>query len=493
MTTIAAWLLLLTVGLPTVGVLVAVILTSLAKPREGSAIFSVRLGIFASISAAFVLLLLLIGVIEAPVPEAVWPIGTALELSGPKPIRIAWGLRADLISVSWIMIVSILAFGTLSSVRTGLQGCCGGSLAITAGTLHVSVVALAMSTSFPQLLFFWGAVLLATWTMVGWSTPTDDSTHSFRHAAITSLVSDGPLVLAVLLMSVTCRTMLLDEVLSVEGMTALRRDNPFLPGSIGTLLVLSLWGRSGLFPCFLWNQSSTAWDPPIWRMVYFVAYVPSSLWLLLRFYPVIASSEASLALLGGLGMLGAVVGAFVACGQIEPRGIASFLVTSQVGVVFAAVSWWLSNAGFQQGHSDGIVEAVPPLMDGMRVVIGQSAVFFAALFIWRSTSFTDVHSKNSGCSTRSSWSAPLVILSREKLYVEKIVFQLITVPTRFFLDMARSVDRSLKESCFAAIAIRLPAWIGQQIESLQIDILEFELATALLSGLIVLLTWMLVT
>ena len=487
MTEFASWLVLLVVSLPIVGVLSAISLLAWRTDRGEVATACVRFGMLASFVASLLLVAVLAGAFGSQLDQAVWRMGTALKLSGPRPVRIEWAWRADALAAGWATALSGLAWLTISSSRRDERGMPRVALALTAGMLHVAVVALVLSAGLVQMLFCWGAISLTTWLMVGWASATDAASRAIRRTIATGLATEGLLILAVLLISVTSGSLIIDDVLSADGLARLGQRNPALPGFVGCLLVLSVLGRSGLFPCFGWHHGAAAWDGAVWSMIYLVGYVPSAVCLLFRFQPLLAASDVSLPMLGGLSTLAAVLGAFVACGQAEPRSAKGFLVTAQIGVVFAALSSGLFDVQTLRAGWLGATEAAPRAGDVGRVLLAQLAVIVGAFVVRRASRAT------SPSATGETWYQPLAQLSRQRLYIDEVTQIVVEGPLRIWMQLAQFVERLLTDGLFPSLTIRLPGWFGCQFESLQVGRLEFDLATALLSVATLLLTLILVT
>ena len=211
------------------------------------------------------------------------------------------------------------------------------------------------------------------------------------------------------------------------------------------------------------------------------------MWLLLRFQPLIASADAPRALLSGLSTLAAVLGAFVACGQVHPRSASAFLVTFQIGVIYTALAAGLFDPESWRAGSLGAIEAAPLASDGGRVVLGQVAVLIGTAFVWNRSRSTITY------SAREAWYQPLVQLSQRQLYVDEVAEFLFVTPLQTWVQLARHGERWLTDSLFPAFTVRLPGWFALQFESLQVGRVEFDLAASLLGVLTVLLTLLLVT
>ncbi len=492
MTESAAWLVLLVVSLPIVGVLSAMTLVARRVDCGAAATACVRFGMLAGFVASLLLVAVLAGAFGSQPDQAVWRIGTSLQLAGPRPLRIDWAWRADALAAGWTAALSGLAWLTISSARRDEHGTPRVALTVTAGMLHVSAVALVLSAGLVPMLFCWGAISLTTWLMVGWASNdgaasnTGAASHAIRRTILTGLATEGLLILAVLLMSVTSGSLVIDEVLSADGLARLGQRNPALPDFVGCLIVLSVFGRSGLFPCFGWHHGASAWDRPVWTMIYLVGYVPSAVWLLFRFQPLLAASDVTLTMLGGLSTLAAVLGAFVACGQSEPRSAKAFLITAQIGVVFAALSAGLFDVEMLRAIWHGDAATVRG-GDLVRVLLGQLAVIVGAFVVRHRSRATP------SSTPRDVWYQPLAQLSQHRLYIDDVTQILVEGPLGIWQQLVQFTDRLLTDGLFPSLTIRLPGWLGHQFESLQTGRLEFDLATALLGVATLLLTLILVT
>ena len=106
MNDLAPWLVLCTVGLPLIGVLTALLLLVCGRSgrENGDATVSacVQFTMFAACCSALLLLALLSGAFGARPEMALWRVGTVVELQGPRPLRMEWAFRVDLLTAAWI-------------------------------------------------------------------------------------------------------------------------------------------------------------------------------------------------------------------------------------------------------------------------------------------------------------------------------------------------------------------------------------------------------
>ena len=347
MTGIAEWLMVLSVVGPLLGAVVGLVLIIGPQLRRMASI-AASLGIACSFLSATGLASIL-----GRADTASWRLGRWLELTGPRHLQIEWGLRIDQSTAIWVAALSGLAgmtvafsrrLGESTSFSARSQQEFPAEFSVTTALMLAATVGFVLSSSLVQMLACWTVLPLTTLVMVGWSSPRNAPVQGMRRAVQAGLPGDILLFWAVLWIGQVAGLNSIDDVSTAEGLTRLGAGNPALPGVIGCLMVLGILGRCGLFPCFGWHHEAAAWDSRVCIVVYGIGYVPSALWLLFKCHPLLTTAEAPLSLLGGLGTLAAVLGAFVACGQDVPFRRLAYLLSSQAGIMLAALGSGRSEA-----------------------------------------------------------------------------------------------------------------------------------------------------
>lgn len=257
--------------------------------------------------------------------------GVWFEISGGVSVEFGWSV--DRTKAIWIAVSTGIAWLTMqvSPRRDQLT-----AVSITTAMVAASTVGLVLSTGLIQLLLCWMAVSLSTLAHVGWCSPGSLSVRGVRRAIIASLPGDILLLWAILAVSLAGRCGSFAELSLPATFGRLAAGNPTLPGVIGCLVILSVLPRCGLFPCFGWHQDADQWDRRSFLVIYGIGFVPASIWVLLKFHPLL-TSDVPLGLLGGLGTLGAMLAAFTACGQANFRRRVAFLLAAQAGIAMATL------------------------------------------------------------------------------------------------------------------------------------------------------------
>lgn len=351
----AQWLAVLTLAAPFTAAVIGLLLMFRKKEWPRSGPIAASLGMLTGCVAAVGLAVLL--TID---PTETREISCALGNSGgwASGASLAFGLKVDLNASLWIATVSALAAGLAwpSNSRGGVHGnenrgsagrapfamprstpdrTCS-TFAVTLALLLVTTVGLVISSSLLQVAICWMLIPVLALGLVGSSSSLGSAAHGMLRAIQIGLVGDLALLGCVLLIVQVTGTDAVVDAFSPRGLQRLGSD-PALPGLLGCLLVVPLLGRSGLFPLFGWHGAASEWKGDLGSVIYGIAFVPSAIWLGIRFWPLMASSEFPLLLLGVTGTLGAVLGMLVACQQADPYRRLAYLISSQVGVVFAGL------------------------------------------------------------------------------------------------------------------------------------------------------------
>lgn len=333
MTDAAKWLMALSVDAPLAGAFVAVVLSAF-RASSGAVRAAAALGVLGSFIASLGLAAVLFQQSDR-LAKTAHSFGTWFELTGVERLPIEWVLQTDLMTAIWTALIAGLAGLTILSGNRQSQEK-GTAFAIMGALVLASSVSFVLAANLVQLLICWTAVSLTTMAMVGWTSSRAAPVRGMQRALQAGLPGDLLLLWAVLSIGYLGSTSLV-ELSSVAGVARIGSGNPAFLGLIGSMLVFSVLGRCGLFPCFGWHHESSEWDSRQCILVYCVGYVPSGIWLLLKCRLLLAAGSAPLETAGGLGILGAVLAAFVACGQSEPRRRLAYLVGSQVGLLLAAL------------------------------------------------------------------------------------------------------------------------------------------------------------
>lgn len=334
MTGLAEWLVVLAALSPIAGAALGLIVAGSQRLRAGVASGVVNAGVLCSfLSTVCLAALIWSGNLETiSVSAGVW-----FEFSGNRQWPIEWGWQVDSSASIWLVVMTGLGWLTISLSRNTPHASSATGLGVCTALVLAAAVGFVLSTGMVQMLACWSALSLTTLAMVGWTSSSVAGIQGMRRTVQAGLPSDLLLFWAVLLIGLAGGTDSIAATTAADGLSRMSVGNVAIPGLIGCLLVLSTLGRCGVFPVFGWHNEAAAWNLRQCIVIYGIGYVPSGVWLLLKCQPLLATADVALLLLGGLGTLGAILGAFVACGQDDPHRRLGYLAASQSGIMLAAL------------------------------------------------------------------------------------------------------------------------------------------------------------
>ncbi len=338
MNDVASWLAALMIDAPMLGAVIGLVLLfcrgQWSQRGETVATLGISTGAVAAICLATILFLDPSGVREVSCSFGAWGVWNGLNLE--------FGLRADLNSSIWVATISGLAVGItrhhsyVTRQRHTINDASTAFFAVNVAILVAVSAGLTLSSSLMQMVVCWMLLSPVTLILVGSTSSLGSASLGMQRTLQIGLIGDLLLLWGMLLIELTTGTDSLAKSFSTVGLQRLGAD-PALPGLIGALLVLSLVGRCGLFPAFGWHIAASEWKGDLAAVIYGIGLVPSATWVAIKCQPLISSSELPLLLMGVLGTLGAVLGLFVSCRQVDPCRRLAWLLSSQVGVIFAGL------------------------------------------------------------------------------------------------------------------------------------------------------------
>lgn len=279
-----------------------------------------------------------------------WELAVWLPMSDAGIEDVAWAFQITPLAAWWIIgcggLMCLIGWEARRSGESLPFGWLGGALwLVTCG----GVFAENLLTAF--LLFSLQGLLCGLW--LAWQSRTAEAVGGVQRWLLNLLLSDTVELTGVWLAGWACRTFQFALLGDVEFLQRAWHDRPALCGLAGSCLFLGLLGRCALFPCWQGSRFVTEFNGPANALVHGVFLWPASMWLFLRVQPLLGSAPETVAVVQGLALVAAVIGAFLAAGQTDRRRATALLVTSQLGLlmsalaapgVFSPIAWSLAMA-----------------------------------------------------------------------------------------------------------------------------------------------------
>lgn len=199
------------------------------------------------------------------------------------------------------------------------------------------MLGLLMAGNLVQLYAFWEVVGICSAFLIAFWNENPKARQAGIKAFVVTRFGDAALLLAVVLILASIGTT------SLGGVAAAAADPAAANWTlIGFLVLLGAMGKSAQVPLHVWLPDAMEGPTPVSALIHAATMVNAGVYLLIRMYPVLATSQAVLDAVLAVGLVSMVLGAACACAATDLKRVLAYSTISQLGLMFAAVglgSW----------------------------------------------------------------------------------------------------------------------------------------------------------
>ena len=191
------------------------------------------------------------------------------------------------------------------------------------------MVGVVLSGNLVQLVFFWEATSLLSFLLIGYWHRNAAARDGARMALV--ITSAGGLCLfgGVLLLGRIAGSYDLDTVLASGDL--IRADPAYVPAL--ALIAVGALTKSAQFPFHFWLPQAMAAPTPVSAYLHSATMVKLGVFLLARLWPAFAGTDAWMWIVGTMGLLTLVLGAYAAIFQHDLKGLLAYSTISHLGLV----------------------------------------------------------------------------------------------------------------------------------------------------------------
>ena len=189
-----------------------------------------------------------------------------------------------------------------------------------------SMVGLAMAQDLILIFLFWDLTAIASYYLIGYDRHREES----RASAMMSLLVTG--ITAVLLLVGALLLYASHGTFSVPELAG-RVEPGALLASAGLLVLLAAFAKSAQAPFHFWLPRAMAAPTPVSAYLHSAAMVAAGVLLVGRLYPILAQSEALLAVMSAVGLLSIGVGGILALTRDTLKQLLAYSTVAQYGYV----------------------------------------------------------------------------------------------------------------------------------------------------------------
>ncbi len=280
-----------------------------------------------------------------------WVPGLGLDLS----------LRVD--GFGWLFMLLICGIGTLVGVYARYYMPADDPLLRFFALLLAfmgSMLGIVMSGNVIQLVFFWELTSLFSFLLIGYWHHGASARDGARMALIVTSAGGLCLFAGVLLLGQVVGSYELDAILAAGGLV---RAHPWYT-PILLLILLGAFTKSAQFPFHFWLPQAMSAPTPVSAYLHSATMVKAGVFLLVRFWPVLGGTAEWSWIVGGVGLVTLLLGAYAAMFEQDMKGILAYSTISHLGLITMLVGL---------GSALGVVAAIFHIVN--------HATFKASLFL----------------------------------------------------------------------------------------------------------------
>ena len=186
-----------------------------------------------------------------------------------------------------------------------------------------------LSGNIIQLVFFWELTSLFSFLLIGYWHHREDARRGARMALTVTGTGGLCLLAGMLVIGHIVGSYDLDRVL---GSAELVRHHPLYLTAL-ILVLLGAFTKSAQFPFQFWLPNAMAAPTPVSSYLHSATMVKAGVFLLARFWPVMAGTDEWFWLVGGAGVTTLLIGGYAAMFQSDLKGLLAYSTISHLGLI----------------------------------------------------------------------------------------------------------------------------------------------------------------
>lgn len=252
----------------------------------------------------------------------------------------ALGLRASFMAdgLGWFFAFLILAIGLLvvlyARYYLGPEDPIGRFYAYLLLFMG-SMLGIVLADDLVLLLVFWEMTSLASFLLIGYWHHRPEGRQGARMALVVTGAGGLALLAGILLLGQIAGTYQISELLAVGD--AVRSSPLYRPALL--LVLVGAFTKSAQFPFHFWLPHAMAAPTPVSAYLHSATMVKAGIFLLARLHPVLSGTAEWGLLVGGVGLVTLVVGAYVAVLEHDLKSLLAFSTVSHLGLIVALLGF----------------------------------------------------------------------------------------------------------------------------------------------------------
>lgn len=195
---------------------------------------------------------------------------------------------------------------------------------------------LVMGSNYVIMFIGWEGVGLCSYLLIGFWNKVTNYNNAARKAFIMNRIGDLGFLLGIFMIIQTFGSVEYLEVFSkaANGSFAL---NDTVMITITALLFVGAMGKSAQIPLYTWLPDAMAGPTPVSALIHAATMVTAGIYMVIRSNVLYSLAPATLGVVGGIGLLTALVAASIGLFQNDIKKVLAYSTVSQLGYMFLAL------------------------------------------------------------------------------------------------------------------------------------------------------------
>ena len=192
-----------------------------------------------------------------------------------------------------------------------------------------AMIGIVLSGNLLQLWFFWELTSISSFLLISYWSGQSDARKGARMALTITGAGGLALLAGLVMLGQMAGSYDLSEVLSQAGSIQAHANYPIMLA----LILCGAFTKSAQFPFHFWLPNAMAAPTPVSAYLHSATMVKAGIFLMIRFYPVLAGTDLWFFVLTLTGLMTLLVGAYFALFQHDIKGLLAYSTISHLGLI----------------------------------------------------------------------------------------------------------------------------------------------------------------
>src|SRR3569623_671500 len=264
------------------------------------------------------------------------------------------GFKAELAfrldSLSAVMILIITFIGSLIHIYSAGYMAHDPRYSAFFGYLNLftgSMLILVLAANLPVMFIGWEGVGLCSFLLIGFWYENDAYAYAGRKAFVVNRIGDFMFLLGMFLLYWAVKSLDFNDIKNAANITVLHDSvwgphnshvwaDERLAAAAGICLFGGASGKRAQLPLFVWLPDAMAGPTPVSALIHAATMVPAGVYMVCRQSFLYSISTTAMIVISTVGLLTALVAAFIAFAQTDLKKVLAYSTVSQLGFMFVA-------------------------------------------------------------------------------------------------------------------------------------------------------------